>query len=283
VSEPVRTMFGWHLIKVIDHEEAHRKPLVEVEDTIRSMLAEEKAQDRVNNALDQALEMILSGESLESIAEALNLRVKDSGLFSRNQGGSLLGLDQDSLESVFAMAQGEISDRPLSVDQGYMLATVTEKKDAASRPLDEVREQVVEQLTRNKGAELAKEKAAAVAEQMREERGLPEDYRDALETSDPFGRQGSIPGLGMNPELVTAAFGVNPGDWILKPFQVSNGYVLARVLERTPPEDARWQEERDMWLGFLRQQKEREVFQSYLQTLQQQAEIRLVNAQALEQ
>ena len=55
VSAPVRTAFGWHVIKLEAHEAQRTRALDEVRGEIRQRLGEEKASERMHEALDTAL------------------------------------------------------------------------------------------------------------------------------------------------------------------------------------------------------------------------------------
>jgi len=54
LSEPVQTEFGIHLLQVTEHEDARVRPLEEVQAEIQSLLLDEKAQNTITAAAEQA-------------------------------------------------------------------------------------------------------------------------------------------------------------------------------------------------------------------------------------
>lgn len=84
ISEPVRTAFGFHLIKVEETRAPGYRTLDEARDTIRQTIAEDAAADTLQDHLDQALEVLLAGSDLNQTATTLNLpAVSQSSFYTR--------------------------------------------------------------------------------------------------------------------------------------------------------------------------------------------------------
>ncbi len=284
LSEPVRTVFGLHLIKVEDYEDTHLKPLGEVKDTIRSMLAEEKASEKLTDMLDQALEQIITGDELDVIAASMNLELQTSDQFSKVSGPSALGLSSKAVNELFLMEQGQTTDFPMSIDNGYMLAKIEEKLASEYQQLDEVREAIVKELQRIEGMKMAKAKAEELLDVLKESgpAALPEDYADNILASEPFTRSESVPSLGNNPELVKAAFAAEPGQWLDSVFQANRGYVAVQTVEHIPADAEEWEQARSTWVRSLSQMHQEELINAYVQTLRSASAIEIVNPDALQ-
>lgn len=56
VSQPVRTQFGWHVIKVFEHQEASVQPFEEVEARLREMLYTQKLREAMSGLLKKLKE-----------------------------------------------------------------------------------------------------------------------------------------------------------------------------------------------------------------------------------
>ncbi len=286
VSAPVRTRFGWHLILVEDRKPGGLQSLEEATTDIKRILAEERAASRLQDSLDQALEQAATGDTMQRIGTDIGVEPTMTGLVSRDQLASRLGLEEDIAGRLFDLTLGQATDAPIAIADGYMLAAKTEVNPSEVPPLEDVRPQVVENLVREQAMDLAKEKARSVLESLREPAtavSASKALSGQLETSQPIGRRGFIPGLGMNPTLVESAFAEPLGQWLEDAYPVSDGYVLARPTKRLEPKESEWEAEKEFWIMNLRRSQEDAMFKAYLAELRDKAEFRLVTPQVLEQ
>lgn len=279
VSEPVRTQFGFHLIEVEDKKPAHYLDFADVREEIRKNIAEGQAVETVQDYLDQALEMLLIGETLEAVTKdiGLNLEVKETAPFTRRQGpAELPGLSAENADALFDLAVNAVTQDPLMYNDGYLLAVKLEQTPETFTPLDEVKESIQEAVVREEALKLAK--AAA-------DKALPE-YRDGqnavLTETEPFGRQDQIPGLGPIQPLIAAAFDAAPDTWLPETYAAPAGYVLAKTVKVTPPTEEEWESEKSVWIGSLIQRSEQQTVQAFLEDLRSAADVRIVNPAILE-
>ncbi|MDY7001286.1 MAG: SurA N-terminal domain-containing protein [Thermodesulfobacteriota bacterium] len=285
VSQPVRTMFGWHIIKVEDRREKGVPPLDEIRGEVRQAVAEEKAAEGLSDALDQALEQVMAGDGISKIASDLGVEPKRTGHLSKEQAKEKLGLEVKAVEMLFSLVLGQVADTPISVDQGYMLAENEDVRPEAVLPLDRVKDAIFEVLVRREAMKLAREKAESVLADFsnpdRSAKALAA-YKKHIKGSEPFGRQGFIPGLGMNPALVKDAYAAKAGAWLPQAYAVENGFVLAGLKDRIQPSKESWEKEKGFWIQSLEQSKGTDLFQAYLAGLHENADIGIVNPQMLE-
>ncbi|MEW5774042.1 MAG: SurA N-terminal domain-containing protein [Thermodesulfobacteriota bacterium] len=278
VSMPVRSPFGWHLIRCEDKRAEGVKTLAEAAAEIRATLAEERAASRVAEVLDEALERTLAGEDLRKVAGGLNLQVAATGLVPEPAIVQALDLKPEDAARLSTLGLGQTLDAPLPVADGYLLVRKAEAQPAAVKPLDEVREAVSEAVKRQGALKLARERAQAALAEIAAPEGASAllKLKDRLSTTDPVGRQGFIKGLGLNPNLVEDAYNAADGSWLGQAYPVQNGFALVRLKERISPSQAEWDSEKQTWLAALRQAKERELFQAYLTDLRKQAKVNVL-------
>ncbi|MGD9608402.1 MAG: SurA N-terminal domain-containing protein [Desulfovibrionaceae bacterium] len=284
VSGVVRTALGLHVIQAGERKPAGETPLAEVKDDIRGELAELRASDRLTKALDAVQDKISTGEDLTKAATAEGLTLKSSALFAKDNSPAELGLSDQALGVLFKMKKGETSDTPLSTQDGFLLARVTEVKPAGFEPLDAVKSVIKDRLVADGALKLARAKAEETAKTMETEDGLNKvlaTYKDKIATSQPFTRQGFIPGLGMAPLLVQTAFETKDPGWFKSAFSVTGGYVLASLDKRLPAEASLWDKEKDRWVATLTQSKQADLFKAYIQAVQQSAKVEMVNESIL--
>lgn len=285
VSDPLRTRFGWHVIKVEEKRAQSVKSESEAAGEIRNILAQEKAAGRLQDLLDQALERIIVGDGLAEIAEGLDVKLRRTGMVTLEELAQQIGLDQKDAQRLFDLVEGLPTDTPLPVQEGYILAAKTEFKPLSHRPLAEVRAIVVQAVKRQKAMDLAKERAAGILTEAftsEDQDAVLAPYKDRIETSAPVGRGGVIQGLGMNPSLVEHAFAGRVGEWLPKTYAVSEGHVMARLAERGAPEDDKWEEQKEFWIASLEESKKNELFQAYVADLRENAKVSILAPEALQ-
>ena len=284
VSAPVRTEFGWHIIKLEERREPGRIPLAEVESDIRGELARDKAASLVGDALDEATDLAVSGASLAKIAKNLHMTPRDSGMFSESAGPAGIGLNDEAKRVIFSLADGELTETPVSSGNGYILAEKTGSKPEFVKPLEEVRVQIETLLKRDKALELSKAKAQALAKQLADpsERAQAAASLPQLKTSEPFDRKGTVAGLGASQDLAKDAFAAKAGEWLPGAYSSPAGWYVARLDKLVPAPESEWQSQKDMWIAALTQSREQELYQAFIESLRSEAKIELVNPQYLE-
>lgn len=278
-SEPVLTMFGWHVILVQDHEDAHPIPLEDLEADIREVIAEKKAQGMINEMLDTAIVQVYAGDSLETIAADLGMAVRQSGLFSMADNMEGTAIDEDALPDLFALGQDATTDWPVPVDQGFLLGRITEKRPAELRTLDEeeVHDAVYQAVMDEQAKEMARARADEILAQVQGP-GLDAELEAQLLPSSPFFRSPDLNfGLSVPQEILDDAFAAEPGQWLPRTYEDAAGFVIVRLKEISLPTDEQWEESRveimDSQLG-----AERDVlFSAFFQTLLTDAEIETVD------
>ncbi|WP_045219102.1 peptidylprolyl isomerase [Desulfonatronum thioautotrophicum] len=279
-SEPVRTPFGWHLIQVQERRDSGVVPLEDVAGTIRARLAEEHGLDRLAEALDLAMEQLIVGESLETAAEMLDLPLRTTDFFPMGQSPAELDLTPEAVAVLFGLQDGETTQTPLLLADGYLLARRIDFEPQHVRPLEDVRERILTQLRLDMAKEAARAKAEQALELIHAED--PQAYDpEELQTSAAFGRQGFIPGLGFHPSLGKDAFTAEIGEWLPQVYQLQDAFIVARVHERIAPSEELWLAERADWRSALLQSRQREFLQAFVAELYRAAEIRVLRQDVL--
>lgn len=281
VSDPVRTEFGWHLIKVEERREAGTRSFDEAAPAIRRQLAEEKAADSLHDTLDMAIGRLVAGDTLAQVAQALGLPLQPVPAVPKALFVQRLGVDEASADMLYALAPGQAAEVPVEIEDGSVLAEKTEDNPESVAALDEVRGPIEEALRREAGMKLAREKAVQV---LAEAVGgaLPPRQQSRVKISEPFQRSGMVGELGMNPTLAEAAFAAEPGQWLPEPHAVANGYALVRVRERQLPTDEQWAAARDTMLAQIRQSRQQELFQAFVMELRDKAQVKIVDQRVLQ-
>lgn len=189
ISEPVRTSFGVHLIRLEDVRESEVPSLAEMEEQLRRELAREQARERFAEVRAELADSAYAADDLAGPAEELGLEVREATGITRDGGQAPFdhaGLvrqlfSEDVLEAGYNTELIDVGDN-VSV-----VARVREYHEAEQLPLDEVRDQIRATLEQRKTREALSERADTVIAEL-----------EAGNTPEGIGEWASYEGLARN-------------------------------------------------------------------------------------
>lgn len=161
VSDPVRTEFGFHLVKLTELKPARTKDFSEVRDSIEAEYRRQQAEVvYVDYADELATISYEAADTLEPAADAIGSTVKTTDWVTRD-GGDGVAADPRVRQVAFGaevLQDGRNSDLIELSDGQALVVRILEHEPAARRPLDEVRDEVrarlIEETTRERAREL---------------------------------------------------------------------------------------------------------------------------------
>jgi peptidyl-prolyl cis-trans isomerase D len=276
ISRPVKTQFGWHVIKVESIEEAATQTLEQSKPQIVDKLTDRKARNLAYDKAEQFYESVYEKDDLVNHAQTFELTVMETGAFNR-QGPEALGQDKSAFATAaFALALDEISDIQ-DIGGRYYLIQQTEAIDAEIPPLETVIAEVAADLTQKMQTDRARADADKMAADLQagitfeKSAGL---HDVAVAQTDLFGRNADIPNIGSDPAFGKAAFElIAPGDLSQEPVEGSAGLYLLRLVERKAPEVEGFEKERDDIKAMLLRQKQMALFQDWLEARKADSQI----------
>ena len=165
VSEPVKTQFGWHLIKLLEvnggETPAFEQARDQIEQDLKNELAENQIYDLAENLANIAYEQ---PDSLLPASEQLGLKIHTSDWFTRSKGEGIAenaAVRQASF-SDDVLQQNRNSDAIELGDNRMLVLHLKEHQAAQQQPLEEVRERIIDDLTVRKTRELNQDPLAAI-------------------------------------------------------------------------------------------------------------------------
>lgn len=183
ISEPVRTKFGWHVMRLKSVKPESVKPLDEVREDVVSALKLAAAEERFYDIAERMDAPVFENpETLEVAADELALEIQETGFKSAEE--LTLTFSPRTVEAIFSedVLEAGLNSLPID-DRDDRVVVVRVMARQAERPqtLDEVREDVVARLRRERSAEaaetlgkslLAQMEAGSTAADVAEEAGL---------------------------------------------------------------------------------------------------------------
>jgi peptidyl-prolyl cis-trans isomerase D len=164
VSEPVKTSFGYHLIKVTELVPEEIKPFESVKDEVTKAYQKSEGEDAFYQAGETLTQMSYEHpDNLQAVASALGLNIKKSSLFSKNKGDGI-GAEDKIRSSAFSdeVLQGNNSTPIELGSDKIVVLRLLEHKTASTQELNTVKPEVITLLMQEKAKLLTKEKAAQI-------------------------------------------------------------------------------------------------------------------------
>ncbi len=243
VGGPVESPFGWHILRVKTIEPGQEPDFEAAREELARELALREAVDAMVSIANDLDEELGSGASFEDAAEMLQLELRRIPATDRTgkdpEDNVIAGLPPIGEFGPVAF-ETEVGGESLLVetrDGDYFAIRVNAVTPAATRPLEDVRDQVVTLWKQLEQDRLARERAEALAKRVRDGESLAavaESEGLAVTATEPVTRrQTENPGLATR-ELSAKLFEIAKGEVAVAP--VGNGYAVAKLTEIQPPD-----------------------------------------------
>lgn len=170
ISEPVKSAYGYHVIKLEDVKAGRQRPFAEV----RAQLEQEYRHKQAENTFFEQSEQLSNltfenPDALEPAAKQLGLQINSTPLFTRDQGVGLAA-NPEIRKLAFSdevLFQGNNSEVKEIGNNHLIVLRVKDHQESAVRPLADVRDMIVAQLQRDRAQAKAKEEGQALLQALR--------------------------------------------------------------------------------------------------------------------
>jgi peptidyl-prolyl cis-trans isomerase D len=239
IRGPVKSTYGYHVIKLTAKTAAGTRTLEEVRPSLSGDLAERKAgaeTDRLANDLAAKIRSLKpkSDEDLRKLQSDV-VTYNSTDWFSRSGPIAGIGANAAFSNEAWRLGVGETSTTPIATSRGPAFVRPLAERPAGIQPFGEIRTAVVEGWKSERREKDALEKLAPAAGELAAGTtlaALAPRYETEVKTTPEFGPEGPVPDLGAAPQLLAAVF-KTPAGQAGPPVAVPSGFVLFRVLTRT--------------------------------------------------
>ncbi len=283
VSEPVRTQFGFHLIKTEEYKPNRTKDLAEVRAGIEKSLQVQALPALLEKKvaeISKVLEPITDSKEFVVAARKFGAIVVETELFKQKDGiVPDIGRDPSLLAEIFKTPVNKTAKLVNPTRNSYFFM-VTELKKSYLPELAEVKPEVEKVYRLELARAEVKKLSEVVTGQLKEGKTL-EEIAAGLELklvdSGYFMRgRGAIPKIGNDPVLSRQLFALQK-DQVSSALQHSGTYFFARLQGRRLELGADADKLRQDTRKQLLQYKQFRVMQEFVQALRQEADIKVMN------
>jgi peptidyl-prolyl cis-trans isomerase D len=276
ISEPVRTRFGWHIIKVEKVNEASVLSFDEAKKKIQKKIIDGKAKSLAYDEAEAVSDVSFEGDDLLKSAKQRNLKILTTDFFTKKGPEKGIKNPAKFASAAFNLAVMEITDIQ-EFEDGYYILQVIEKIPEKISELKQVKEKVRVDLIKEKQEATAKEDATTFLSALKSGKSMiteSKQFNVTPTTTGFFERNDSIPKIGFDRELSKAAFQLTPEKKLPeKLIKGAKGYYVIQLRDRRTPEIEEADKEKTSIKQKLLQQKKNRVFDAFLEQIRSNSEI----------
>ena len=260
ISDVVKTLDGFHIIRVDDKQEAHVKPLDEVKALIEPILKHQKATQAAQKMAD-ALLKAAQAQGLDAAAATQGVPVINSDFFSRKDMLPGLGPASQFMDAVFSATE-KSPPAEAAASQGMVVFQLVAVKPAATPTFEEIRSRVEEEFKSERSSTLLLQKVQELSDRAKAEHDLKRAAKElgaTVKTSDFVLPDAQVPDVGSMSGQAAVAFNMKAGE-ISGPINDGPTAVVLEVIENQQPTDADYAAKRDQIRDQMLLQKQQERF-----------------------
>jgi peptidyl-prolyl cis-trans isomerase D len=278
ISDPVKSQFGYHILRVLEKRPAGYKPFEEVKDQIRGTVVDQMAKDQAREEITRLSVQIQQKKprTPEEFAAFANARVisNDTQWFGKSDSIAGIGYNPAVTSWAFGAKQGDIGGI-IGTKRGPVIPYLFAIRPAGVSPLSEVRDRVEQDTRVAKARDMAR---AALSREM--SAGTPDAIAaklglTAAETT--INRSGQGSGLtGDVQPLVEAALSARVGE-VKGPIEVGDGAIVFQVQEQNKVDQKKFEENRNAYITSLRQREAQTLRTVLMDRLRKESKIVINN------
>ncbi|HEX2117088.1 MAG TPA: peptidyl-prolyl cis-trans isomerase, partial [Alphaproteobacteria bacterium] len=244
-TQPIKSGFGWHIARVVKIHPAKEPTLDELKERLRGEIVRRVAGSAAYDAAVKAEDAVGDGASLAEAATKIGLNVAKiaaidaRGLNPKGDTELLLSDAPEALQAAFQTARGQ--DTQLIETRGgtYFLIHVDSITPARVKPMEDVRQQLVELWKAEQQSNGARKRAELIVERLGQGKTLADaaaEFQLKPETTPAMRRDGSTQNGRAPSEVAAQLFAGKVGDVGI--VSAPDGFYVVRLAAIEPADPA---------------------------------------------
>jgi peptidyl-prolyl cis-trans isomerase D len=256
-SDLVKTQYGFHIIQVLERQDARLKPFDEAKADLAAQWKKQRVNDIMENISDKAQAALQKDPTHpERVAADFNMQVVKADGIAPGGAYPEIGTNNDFDQSVSGLKVGEASQPVALPGNKVALAVVTGIVPARPSTFDEVKDQIRVTIVQNRSAAALQKHAQELIDAAKKSGDLIKSAKAmGLEgkTTPEFDRSATVEGIGPASYLQDAF--ERPDGAVIGPIPMPDATVVARVVEHIPADMAKLADERATLREEIKKQK----------------------------
>jgi peptidyl-prolyl cis-trans isomerase D len=260
-SDLVKTQYGYHIVQVLQHEDARLRPFEEVKAEMAAQIKKQRVGDQMQQIADKAQTALQKDPAHpEKVAADLNMELVRADGVEAGKPVPQIGTLPDFDQSIASLKKGEVSAPVALPSDRVALAVVMDVIPPRPSTFEEVQSQVKDVMVRTR---LTQAVQRHVQELLDKTKAMGGDLEKAaksmgltVKTTGEIERTGAVEGLA-SASYLSEGF-IKPTGTVFGPVNTPDGSLVAKVLGRMPPDMAKLAGERNKIRDDLKGQKARD-------------------------
>ena len=266
ISGVISTEYGFHIIQVLEKQEARLRPFEEVRNELAEELKKQQVIDRMQTLSDE-LRAALVRNPLSAAELGRKYGVPVIKVENAAAGDPIpeAGANPELAEALRSTGRGEVTPVVQLGEDRLLFAVVNEVHPSRQAELSEVEQQIRAQIVEEKARALARRKAEEAQQKLagvnNDLKKLAQATGGEFKAAPEFSRDGAVEGLG-SASYVAEAFN-KPVGAVLGPVQSGESFFIVKVTKKVEPDLSKLAAQRESLVNGIKRRKaaeRRELF-----------------------
>jgi peptidyl-prolyl cis-trans isomerase D len=280
VSDPVKTQYGYHIIRLDEIRPAHVRSFDDVHSELEAEYRKDQAGELFGDRQEQIQQRLESGTTdLDALAKQFDLPTGDIAQFTRTKGAAPLGGNPSLLTAVFSddALSGKKLGGPVALSDDHLVIFKVEERQApAPQSLASVRDEIIAAIRKSESTAAAKTAADTAVKALLDGKSFDEVVKN-LGVTAPVAAYIGRSDPQVPAQVRDAAFDAPPpgGKPVARAVEMETGGAAILLVSAQKAGSAGSNPQNDSQLLAQYQRRDRDgAMSAYLKELQQRAKIK---------
>ena len=278
VSAPVKTQFGYHIIKLLEIQKAPVPTMAEIRPSLEADVRAAKSEELYAEAVEKMDALAYESSDLKEGAKQYTMTLQTSPLFSKNGGEGLAG-NRKVVQAAFSdeiLKEGKNSSALALDDKHSVWIHVNKHEPSRVKPLAEVAAEIKSALQLDKASALAKAQADAMTKAINSGKSAVEiaaSYKVQWQDYAATARTAPVPTM----DLLKVAFRLpNPkaNTWTAESAAVAKDYAVVALSKIDLGASTLTEDQKKQFMASLATARGQQELQDYVVYLRASAKIK---------